>query len=180
MAVRRKHIRSLAREILAKYSIHEAPVPVEKIVQNLGIELKKEQVDDELSGFLVRDMRQGTAIIGVNAGHPSKRVRFTIAHELGHYLLHEGETVHFDGKSPGLTVVNLRNAKSSEGIDDNEKEANLFAAELLMPADFLERDLHDVSEDFISDDAIQDLAERYEVSVQALTFRLANLEYLEL
>lgn len=179
MAVRRKYIRALAEELLIKHNVHEAPAPVHEIIKSLGIEIREEEVDDDLSGFLFRDMTKGKAVIGVNASHHHNRVRFTLAHELGHYLLHEGETVHFDGRKPGLTV-SLRSVESSKGVDDNEKEANLFAAELLMPARFLERDLREADTDLMDDDALEELAKRYKVSVQALTFRLNNLEYIEL
>lgn len=183
MAIRRKHVRTLVEQLLEKFNIKKAAVPVETIVESLGIEVRKEAVDQDLSGFLLRIADQGKAIIGVNAAHPPNRVRFTLAHELGHFLLHEGETVHYDGKRLGYTV-SLRNAQSSMGIDDNEQEANLFAAELLMPAKFLEKDLQDLrgkDMDLMDDsEALTELAQRYEVSVQALTFRLANLKFIEL
>jgi len=179
MAVRRKHVRVVAETLLDKQGVTDAPVPVADIAASLGIELRKEKVDEDLSGFLFRDMEARTAIIGVNASHHPNRVHFTIAHELGHFLLHEGVTVHFDGKRPGMTI-NLRGVEASMGTDDNEKEANLFAAELLMPMKFLERDLQDFSSDLMDEDALSGLASKYEVSVQALTFRLANLGYIEL
>jgi Zn-dependent peptidase ImmA (M78 family) len=176
MAVRRKHIRTIVEKILEDRQIRKAPVAVESIVHSLGIQIKSDRVDDALSGFLVRGAETGTAVIGVNAGHSQARRRFTVAHELGHYLLHEGEVVHFDGERPGFTV-NLRNQESATGESDLEREANLFAAELLMPARFLERDLPKVRRIDLLDEALvlKELAEEYKVSVQALTFRLANL-----
>ena len=179
MAIRRKHIRSVAETLLETRGITDAPVPVDRIAESLGIEVRRETVDEDLSGFLFRDLEQGTAIIGVNAGLKENRVRFTIAHELGHFLLHEGETVHFDGKRPGLTL-NLRGIEASKGSDDNEREANLFAAELLMPVKFLERALLNDSSDLMDENTLQDLAKKYQVSVQALTFRLTYLNYIDL
>ena len=67
------------------------------------------------------------------------------------------------------------------GEDVEEREANLFAAELLMPAAFLKEDLLGKDVDLIGDSAfLQRLAKKYDVSVQALTFRLANLGYITL
>jgi Zn-dependent peptidase ImmA (M78 family) len=72
----------------------------------------------------------------------------------------------------------LRNQASSEGTDDEEKEANLFAAELLMPAKFIERDILEIGTfDIFNESGIEDLAARYGVSIQAMTFRLAYLGY---
>ena len=60
-------------------------------------------------------------------------------------------------------------------------EANLFAAELLMPAEFLEKDLADNAAFPLQDEeAIGDLARKYGVSVQALTYRLAYLGHIQL
>ncbi|MGH9720702.1 MAG: ImmA/IrrE family metallo-endopeptidase [Bryobacteraceae bacterium] len=59
--------------------------------------------------------------------------------------------------------------------------ANWFAAELLMPARMLERDLRGKNLDLLADDDfLETLAGKYKVSIQALTFRLANLGYIEL
>ncbi len=107
MAIRRKHIRSLVDGILVDRNITGPQVPVGEIARSMGITVQQENAEEKLSGFLVRHSESGEAIIGVNTNHPRPRRRFTIGHELGHYLLHEGELVHFDGERPGYRV-NLR------------------------------------------------------------------------
>jgi Zn-dependent peptidase ImmA (M78 family) len=179
MAVRKKQIREHVESLLDKHNVKRGPVPVNKIARAFGIEIKLDNVDNELSGFLFRDKKTGRTVIGANKTHHPNRQRFTIAHELGHYLLHEGETVHLDDHG-GAFTVNLRDSKSATGEDDGEREANLFAAELLMPARFLEQDLRGQNLDLLgNNDFLDNLADKYEVSVQALTFRLANLDYIE-
>jgi Zn-dependent peptidase ImmA (M78 family) len=166
--------------LLHKYKITEGPVPVEQVVQSLGIEIKLDKVDDELSGFLVREKKAGRTVIGANKSHHPHRRRFTIAHELGHFLLHEGETVHLDEYRQAFTI-NLRDSQSATGEDNDEREANFFAAEFLMPAKFLKEDLQGKNLDLLGDSEFLDkLAKKYKVSVQALTFRLANLGYIKL
>lgn len=178
MGVRRKHIRELAERLLSEHCPLGAPVDVRNIAQALGIEVKVEPVDDDLSGFLFREPETGRSVIGVNSTHHANRRNFTIAHELGHFLLHEAETVHLDSKSSGYTLQ-LRSPESATGENVNEREANLFAAEILMPAKFLERDLRKRDVDLLADEgALKDLARKYKVSVQALTIRLANLGYI--
>jgi Zn-dependent peptidase ImmA (M78 family) len=156
-------------------------VGVERIVASYGIELTLDKVDDDLSGFLVRDEQNlRKSVIGANKSHHRHRQRFTIAHELGHYLLHKGETVHLD-EGRRAFAINLRDAESATGEDNEEKEANLFAAELLMPAKFLKKDLEGESLDILEGSvALDRLATKYRVSTQALTFRLANLGYIKL
>lgn len=178
MGVRRKFIRELAEKLLKEHCPNGAPVDVQRIAQRLGIEIKREPVDDDLSGFLLREAKSGRAVIGVNANHHENRRTFTIAHELGHFLLHEAETVHLDSKSSGYTLQ-LRSPESATGENINEREANLFAAELLMPAKFLEKELRKKDLDLLEDeDVLKALANKCRVSVQALTIRLHNLGYI--
>jgi Zn-dependent peptidase ImmA (M78 family) len=178
--VRRKHIRTVVENLLKVHKVRSMPVDVEQIARELNIEVLRKEGPDDLSGFLLRDAKRKKAVIGVNPGHHPKRQRFTIAHEIAHFLLHEGEQVHLDRGNFGIRVK-LRDKKSSEGTDVDEKEANLFAAELLMPTGFLEQDLADKDAfPLLDEEAIQALADKYEVSAQALTFRLAYLGHIQL
>lgn len=180
MAIRRKLIRDIVEKLLQEHKIKDAPINLDAIAKSNKIEIKRDNVDDELSGFLFRDAKKKTAIIGVNRSHHRNRQRFTIAHEIGHFLLHEGKPVHFDGRRIGATI-NHRDTESAKGEDEDEREANLFAAELLMPAMFLTRDLKGKDFDLLGDGKfLSDLAKKYEVSVQALTFRLTSLKYVDL
>lgn len=177
MTVRRKHIRSLVGQLLEAHQIESAAVEVEKIALTLGIRVQYQPIEDELSGFLLRDINLHQTIIGVNDHHSNNRQRFTIAHELGHYLLHEQEKLHIDRRFQ----INLRNGNSSKGESEQEKEANLFAAELLIPNSFIQQDLAEVDAlDLEDDSTITKLAKEYEVSVQAMAFRLAYLGYIQL
>lgn len=179
MAIRRKMIRRLVEELLERKGISEPPVRVDEIAQHCGLKVRAQAVQNsDISGFILRTGKD--AIIGVNSQHAAVRQRFTIAHELGHYLIHaQGvNEVHVDRKFG----VQFRDSLSSEGIDRDEREANLFAAELLMPKHFIEADLASVDKmDLVGDDVfIEKLARRYGVSSQAMVFRLANLGFIRL
>jgi Zn-dependent peptidase ImmA (M78 family) len=110
-------------------------------------------------------------VVGVNSLHHPNRQRFTIAHEIGHLLLHRGKEVHIDR----TFRVNLRDDVSSKAVDQEEIQANRFAAELLMPRGMLIEDLKTQQIDYENEEALGELAKRYRVSLQAMTFRLANL-----
>lgn len=125
--------------------------------------------NNEISGLLIR--KQKMVVIAVAQEQPEQRQRFTIAHELGHLLLHDGIEVRVDKHFR----VNLRSSASSKAEDVEEIEANAFAAELLMPRDFLLRDARKLTLDIEDEEQIAALARRYEVSRQAMTFRLMNL-----
>lgn len=170
--IRRKLIRELTNRLLSQNDIKQAPVDVQKIACSAGATISRKAVDDQLSGFLLRRPGNQAPVIGVNRQQAPARQRFTIAHELAHLLLHATAPVHVD-----RTLVNLRDAHSSEGTSEEEMEANLFAAELLMPASFLQRDVAQLSTAFDVDDELQvgRLAKRYGVSNQAMTIRLSRL-----
>ncbi len=179
MLVRRKMIRERALELLERFGVEQAPVPVDDLARRLGAKVVKQDAPDELSGFVLREPTKGVAIIGVNARHHPNRRRFTVGHELGHFLLHEGERLHIDRQWTGYQVK-LRSEQSSAGTNVDEVEANLFAAELLMPISFLNTDLAKFARlTLTTEEKIERLANKYEVSQQALTVRLTSLGYIQ-
>lgn len=180
MSVRRRHIRALAERLLLANRIHTAPVDVHQLAKTIRLDVQFQPADESLSGFILRNRQQRTAIVGVNSNHHPNRQRFTIAHEIGHFLLHDHDDIHVDHTDCGL-IVRRRNEDSSKGEDDSEKEANLFAAELLMPATFLEEDVASLEcTNLLDEEVLHPLANKYCVSTQALTFRLAYLGYVQL
>ena len=162
-------IERIVRELLRKNNIKSPPVPVDKIANCSGAELVIKPFNKEISGVLLRTGER--IIIGVEKNQPSTRQRFTISHELAHLLLHDGEEIRIDQNFR----INLRPSEASDGADIEEIEANAFAASLLMPEEFLRRDLSNIVLDLESPHQVQHLARRYQVSTQAMTFRLMAL-----
>lgn len=174
MAIRRRRIESMIESLLARHRVDEAPVPVDRIAKAEGARIFYHSLEDNVSGFLYRDASQ--IVIGVNTHHAPVRRNFTTAHELGHLLLHDQEQLHIDHDFR----VRLRDDRSSEGTDEAEREANFFAASLLMPRTFLEADLSGQEYvDLLDDDSLRDLARKYGVSTQALAIRLKSLGYIQ-
>lgn len=165
---RSEKIQEQVRKILKQNNIQRPPVPVEQIAESYGIEVRYEPAEEELSGALIRKDRS-KVVIGVNSFHHPNRQRFTIAHEIAHFLLHEGIKVHVDQDFR----VNLRDEQSSKAISWEEIEANGFAAELLMPTEFITRDTQRFQT--FDEHTKQRLANRYRVSKHAMGLRLANL-----
>ena len=172
MPIRRFKIQKLVSHLLTEFKVEEPPVPVRRIARGCGARIFREGQEGDLSGFLFRRAKE--IVIGVNTNHAPVRQRFTIAHELGHLLLHDVDELHVDR---GF-MVRLRSDISSLGLDENEMEANRFAAELLMPTRFLKRDLEGAELNFTDDATLRLLARRYGVSAQALAIRLSGLGYL--
>lgn len=154
--------RNAAREI-------SIPVDPTKVAQHLGVSVVVKDFSEDLSGVLVR--RGGAATIAVSASDGPLRRRFTIAHECGHLALgHQGE-IFIDKQ-----VVNRRDGNSSLAIDDQEIEANQFAASLLMPREevlsYLDR-LHQSYK--LRSVLIELMANAFRVSKPAMEYRLVNL-----
>lgn len=164
----------MVEKLLIDYGVTEAPTPIYRIAKACGSRISVDFLKGDLSGFLYRDNK--LAVIGVNTHHPQVRQNFTVAHEIGHLLLHDQAQLQVDHEFR----VRLRNDLSSQGTNESEREANFFAASLLMPKKFLAKDL-DGKEyfDLCDDNFLHILARKYGVSAQALVNRLKNLGYIE-
>lgn len=161
-----------ARELLEECGIHSAPVPIEEIIKNKNIALQFAPLDEELSGMAY--IKDGLAMIGINAVHHPNRQRFSAAHELGHHLLHAHHitnTVHVDKGNRAL----FRSKLSSKGTDLLEVQANAFAAEILMPKKLISHALGDKGIDLDDEAQVQALARKFRVSTTAMSNRLALL-----
>ena len=148
----------------------DLPVDVDRIAAHLGAQVVEERLDRALSGLLYRDGDQ--VVIGVNSSHAERRRRFTIAHEIGHLVLHRGRPLVLEH-----VRVNFRNATSSTATDVEEIQANAFAAALLMPSAHVIASAKSALEDPSANDSslVRDLADGFEVSEQAMEYRLINL-----
>jgi Zn-dependent peptidase ImmA (M78 family) len=165
-----KKIEKLASKILEQFGIDEVPIPVEKIAKLKGLQVLSYDLGEDVSGVLVMD--NGTSTIGYNMAQSKVRQRFTVAHELGHYELHKSDTGIFIDNN---FRVEFRNQDSSTGEYLKEQEANAFAAALLMPQDFLIREIESRDYHLSDEKSIHELAKTFNVSTMAMTYRIANL-----
>ena len=105
-------------DILDRSGIRNPPVSVERVAKSLGAQVRFSPLDEELSGMIY--IRDGTPIIGVNARHAPNRQRFTIAHEIGHLVLHRElitGVVHVDKQFPVQFVGLNRDTVSAAGTE---------------------------------------------------------------
>lgn len=160
---------TIVRRLLDEHKISKPPVPVESLARSLSASVSYSPFEGDISGMVFR--HEDRVIIGVNSLHHPNRQRFTIAHEIGHMILHKGVEMHVDR----AYRVNLRDDLSSQAVDPEEIQANRFAAELLMPEHMLIQDLRGQEIDFENEVDLRRLSLKYQVSLQALTLRLTNL-----
>ena len=152
---RKKHARNLAQKLIKEAKVREAPVSLQHIIEHIqttrSLVVTRIEVSERVSGLLVvcKSLDGEYATIGFNTNHPWCRRRFTIAHEIGHLLLE-----HACSRNEG------------DG-SHNETEANVFAAELLMPKIILKKD-------YANSPDIPTLSRLYRVSDQALSIQLMS------
>lgn len=145
------------------------PVNVEYIASKLGIKVSIlnpwNSENEGLSGLAEID-NNGFRVIHYNNSESKNRQRFTMAHELGHHVLN-----HVNPQNPCFR--DDTNTFNSNSPVWQEREANNFAAQLLMPLDAIKTML------FVKGISnIKQLADIFQVSEAAMYYRLKNLGYL--
>lgn len=162
---RKQEIKTI-RGLLSKLS--NPPVPIEDFAKELGIQILSAP-NKKFSGALLK--AEGKYYIGINSLESSYRQRFSIAHEIAHYILHSNhDTAFFDEPFE----VFMRDEHSSTGTDRREIEANQLAAQILMPRPWVEEEFRKL-EKHAPEEQIKIMASKFDVSEPAMTFRMLNL-----
>ncbi len=171
---------SKAIEVRQKYNPKNlSPFPYENIESEIQ-DLKFAYVDftDDMSNvsgviFFEKDAQRFTIII--NKNDSKTRQHFTLAHELGHYFLHQDklkiESAIID-RGDSLDSTKMLFRLSDQESSQIEKEANNFAAELIMPENLVREVWGKVKD-------IEETAEIFDVSPLAMSIRLERLKLLE-
>lgn len=154
-----------AETILKKYNTTEPVVPVFDIARNEGLEVmmvdmtKLGEEYESVSGFLDTKSKK----IYVNQDEPAYRKIFTVAHELGHYVL-QHEPDKFDVLYRYSTPID---------VDPLEQEANCFAANLLASEDMLKKTMKKHN---LSSNDTETLGRLFGVSKEVIKYRLKYLK----
>lgn len=168
-----------AREVLLKYnSDFLVPFPFQEMSKKLeDVEIfYKDITQDGMSGAIIFDEQSKRFKILVNSAEIVERQHFTMAHEFGHYFLHNewmrknNEKAFVDG-SESYESVMFRAALVSDEQREMEREANNFAAELLMP----EEKIREAWEATGGRRSVEFYADMFAVSVSAMAIRMERL-----
>ncbi|QIJ75063.1 ImmA/IrrE family metallo-endopeptidase [Methylobacterium sp. NI91] len=150
-------VKRAVRQLIEDFSLTEPPVDPVRIAKHLGVSVYFVEFEPErknISGFFDCDERA----IFVNKDEFPLRQTFTIAHELGHKVLHE------DWARSSEYRVLLRD-QDGRTDEPHEKEANAFAAHLLVPRFMLDKYWRRLT--------IEQLSTIFAVSVPMIRNRLA-------
>lgn len=155
-----KRAEEAARKTLQENFISQAPIPVEELIEFEGLGLILSKFDDgEIAGVINLEKKY----LLVNSNDSVTRQRFTIAHELGHWILHRKLM-----ESNKDIAVLYRKPLGETDSDPLEQEANCFAANLLVPKDMLKEALEKSKEEAF-------LANYFNVSRSVIGYRLLGI-----
>lgn len=146
-----------AREVMDQVRLEPPPpVDIERVAREWGVAV---EYVDRPSGFYGHLIAERAVIEVALADHPHRQ-RFTIGHELGHHVLEHN------------LVYSLADDRA---LDDprqaNEREADIFAAEMLMPEEWVREDWKELRN-------ARQMAVRYFVSEEAMWYRLEELRLI--
>lgn len=156
---------NLPEDVKATIRTHQDDLPIRlsALARDMGIELRAATLGVGISGEIRPSENDPTRfVIRVNRHDASRRQRFTVAHEIAHYLLHR------DQIGSGLKDDVLYRSTLS---DWREAEANRLAADILMPA-ALVREWLGNARLLQVEDVVGYLADRFDVSEASMKIKL--------
>ena len=177
--------------------IREPPVPIREIIEGFVLNIKDIQASDSYDGELIPEQR----LIKINIRKPRTRQRFTLAHELGHWVLYHKDRLHsfadddmvgssgeivdsgydeedpFDDEDwvpdPNMEDIVPGPVNISPTKRERDQEADIFAAELLMPTKWVKVHWKQLGPN------VATLAQLYEVSEEAMWYKVSGLGLLK-
>ena len=170
-----EEIEERAEKTLREAGTYRVPVQVDKVARSLNLTMEAAPLGDRISGLLVVEDDRGA--IGYNSAHSRARQRFTISHEIAHFLLHAKK----GGKAELFIDSHVRfrpDESVSATSDRKEVEANQLGAALLMPKGLVQEEIRRHDLDLDDEEAIRSLAKKFYVSEPTLAHRLVNLRML--
>lgn len=150
------------KSIILKYQ-NEFPVKVGAIAKELGVDVKVSTLTAGISGEI--RLVDNIIVIKVNRHDVKERQRFTIAHEIAHFLLHK------DKISDGIIDDILYRSRLS---DELEQQANRLAADIIMPWTLIKKSLEKIKADK-AEERIEIVSNLAEVSLTAMKIRFGKI-----
>lgn len=145
--------------------LNEHPVKLGEIAKRLGVTVLLSTLPRGTSGQIGQE--DGNFVIRINRHEAKHRQRFTLAHELAHYLLHRDKIVAEGGWSENVL---LRSGQPA----NIEYEANRLASDLVIPSSQLSTAATEYAGP-ITSEVIEDLARRFGVSTAAMEIKLQTV-----
>ncbi len=158
--------KQLVEEIYRQCPDITPPIPVEEIARAVGIYAIKAMPTKDVEGMLVADDGKTSGVIFYKESSPLGRQRFTIGHELGHFLL-----LHH-GSEQSCTPSDIKFSSSSNVLKVLESEANQFSQLLLMPDSLIS---NAINSSVVSMGLLKLISDSFEMSFEAMSNKCSSL-----
>ena len=161
----------VAQMILDRLGIEEVPIPIVAIMKSLNFQVVAGELKDEISGIIGIDDDlaknfKSSKVIAINNKDNVGHQRFTMAHELAHYLF------DFDVSNQ---IVYYNTYNTFEDEKEEERRANYFAANLLMPEKKFKKEFDNVVIKNNLYVTVEKLSQIFQVSGEAVRRRISEL-----
>lgn len=155
-------------DLIERYTA-EAPVKIENLIEALGVQLDRKAVLHPRIAGQIERLADGTFKISVSKDDHYYRRRFTMAHELAHYLLHRNLIGSGLDDTKAYRSLDIGRFNNRRILPEHEAEANRVAAKLLMPARLVRSSHAETGGN------VAEMAKRFQVSAEAMGYRLQSL-----
>ena len=143
----------------------EVPMKIGELAKNLGVTVYSATLPSNISGEIKET--DGKTVIKVNRHDTKPRQRFTLAHEIAHFLLHKHLLRN------GIVDDVLYRSSQSNAI---EAEANRLAADILMPPNLINEILRNCSHLTDRERKLEEVAQQLNISLTALKIRMGLMK----
>lgn len=165
-------IEIIATEIREMFGLIETPTQIANILNKVGFKIYSLEMDETLSGRIgianeFKEILGSKKILQINSKDNRGHQRFTMAHELGHYIF------DYDGHN---RYANAYSLAEDDVNSPGEIRVNRFAAALLMPKNIFV-DKYTARKTLGLDEVsiCKSLAEEFEVSETVVSKRIVEL-----
>lgn len=167
-------------ELLKDNDLYEAPVDLKKLANKLNIDVRYVEFSDETSGKIKYNYSDDNVVISINKLEFEPRQRFSLAHELGHYIY----DIDFENNTEIQDTEQTLFRK--DVVNPIEKRANKYAEKLLMPKELFIAEVDRIKKEMFPNldnklgvqriyQIIENVADKFQVSKPAAIMRLASV-----
>ena len=156
-----------AQQVIERFHIDNCEVlnHLEELCWTLGAEVQFQELGG-IEGRLTTSGDKGIITINCNERYDTRK-RFSIGHELGHFLMHRNEKIEFN-----CNYRDMNEWFGRQAAEKREAEANEFSAELLMPSKLF---LSEIKNKLPNFSLIEELTEKFQTSLATTAIRYAQM-----
>ena len=167
-------------ELIKDFDLFKAPIDLDLLTKHLDIDVKYIDFNDDISGKIKYNHIDDNVIISINKNEYLPRQRFSLAHEIAHYIYDIDFENNSEIKDSETTL--FRN----DIVNPIEKRANKYAEKLLMPKELFINEIDKIKNKLFPTldnklgveriyKIIEEVSEKFQVSKPAAIMRLSSI-----